>query len=132
MRVVDTNVVVRILVDDDRAQAERAAALLTEGEVLVLKTVLLESEWVLRSVYRLRRRRIASALRGLLGLPGVTVEDPSAVARALDWLDQGMDLADALHLASSPPGATFVTFDRALVRQAALLDGTPAAQDLGR
>lgn len=132
MRVVDTNVVVRILVDDDPVQVERAQALLAQGGVLILKTVLLESEWVLRSIYRLGRRRIASVLRGLLGLPGVTVEDSAAVARALDWLDREMDFGDALHLASTPPGATFVSFDRALVRQAARLVGAPTVRDLAR
>jgi len=129
VRVVDTNIVVRILVDDDPAQVKLAQAVLDQGDVLILKTVVLESEWVLRSLYRLRPQRIASILRGLFGLPGITVEDAIAVQRALDWFEQGMDFADALHLASTPIGATFLTFDRALVRQAVkLVDAPPTAE----
>jgi predicted nucleic-acid-binding protein len=129
VRVIDTNIVVRILVDDDRAQAEQAKAVLAQGDVLVLKTVILESEWVLRSIYGLDRQRIASILRGLMGLPGLTIEDAAAVTRTLDWFEAGMDFADALHLASTPTGATFLTFDRGLVRFARQLADAPLAAD---
>lgn len=58
------------------------------------------------------------ALKELLGLPGVDVEDPTKATLALDWFAAGMDFADALPLASCPDGTTFVTFDEALVRPA--------------
>jgi predicted nucleic-acid-binding protein len=115
---VDTNVVVRYLVEDDVAQTDRAEVVLRSGAVLVSKTVLLEAEWVLGSRYEFDRAAIANGLRGLLGLPGVSVEDPEAVARALDLHDQGFDFADALHLASSRRADAFATFDRALRRKA--------------
>jgi predicted nucleic-acid-binding protein len=115
---VDANVVVRYLVEDDVAQTDRAEVVLRSGAVLVPKTVLLEAEWVLRSRYEFDRPTIANGLRGLLGLPGVTVEDSEAVARALDLHDQGFDFADALHLASSRRADAFATFDHALRRKA--------------
>jgi predicted nucleic-acid-binding protein len=64
---LDTNVLVRIITNDDRAQAARAAAFLREQEqVFIPKTVMLELEWVLRSAYRIERRAIAAALRAVL------------------------------------------------------------------
>jgi len=51
MIAVDTNVLVRFLVRDDAKQAARAAALIQANEIWVCKTVLLETEWVLRSLY---------------------------------------------------------------------------------
>jgi len=51
MIAVDTNVLVRFLVRDDRKQAARAAALLRSSSVWISKNVLLETEWVLRSLY---------------------------------------------------------------------------------
>jgi len=77
---------------------------------------LLEAAWVLESVYDLSAGEVASALRGLLGLPDVRVEDASAVAAALDAPAKGLELADALHLLRAPEGAEFVTFDRALAK----------------
>ena len=118
MIAVDTNVVVRYLVEDDVAQTDRAEVGLRSGAVLVSKTVVLETAWVLRTRYRFGRAAIARGLRQLLGLPGVAVEDPDAVALALDLHDQGFDFADALHLPSSRQADAFATFDRALRRRA--------------
>ncbi len=118
MIAVDTNILVRYLVEDDIAQTDRAEAILRSGAVLLLKTVVLETEWVLRSLYRFERPAIDDGLTRLLGLPGIEIEDRQAVARALDWYGQGQDFADALHLASSGRADSFVTFDRALRRRA--------------
>jgi predicted nucleic-acid-binding protein len=130
MIAIDTNVVVRFLTRDDPTQAGRARALLLAEPVFLSKTVLLESEWVLRSGYRLARDAIATAFRSLLGLPGATVEDPPAVAQALAWYDNGLDFADALHLASSGPADRFATFDEMLVRRAKALPQAPIVVEL--
>jgi predicted nucleic-acid-binding protein len=115
---VDTSLVVRYLVEDDVTQADRAEAVLRGGAIWVPKTVILDLDWVLRSVYRLDRTAGANGIAKLLGLPGVEVEDQPAVARALDWYGQGLDFADALHLASSARAEAFATFDLALQRRA--------------
>jgi predicted nucleic acid-binding protein len=115
---IDTNVVVRFLTRDEPEQAARARALIGDGSILVLRTVILETEWVLRTTYRFDRAAIARGLRQILGLPGVEVEEPETVARALDLHDQGFDFADALHLASSRQADAFATFDHGLRRRA--------------
>lgn len=125
MIAIDTNVVVRFLTRDDPTQAGRARALLLAEPVFLSKTVLLESEWVLRSGYRLARDAIDTAFRSLLGLPGATVEDPPAVAQALAWYNSGLDFADALHLASSGPAGKFATFDEPLIRRVKALPQAP-------
>jgi predicted nucleic-acid-binding protein len=119
MTAVDTNVLVRFLTDDDPKQAAAARALFASGPVWIAKTVLLETEWVLRSVYRLQGVAIRHALVQLLGLPDVQAEDGSAVAAALELTAQGIQFADALHLVSRPKGVRFVSFDDAFVRRAA-------------
>jgi predicted nucleic-acid-binding protein len=82
------------------------------------KTVLLETEWVLRSIYEYEPQQIAAALRRLAGLPNVEIEDPAAAAQALDWYQQDLDFADALHLASKAKAANFLSFDQKLVKRA--------------
>jgi predicted nucleic-acid-binding protein len=118
MIAVDTNVLVRFLVRDNATQAARAAALVRANEIWVSKTVLLETEWVLRSLYGFSPESLASALRALGGLPTIFLEDEVAVAKALDWFKEGLDFADALHLASAGNAKEFATFDRKLARQA--------------
>jgi predicted nucleic-acid-binding protein len=123
MLAVDTNVIVRLLVDDDPVQAPLARRLFEQNDIWVSVTVLLECAWVLRSAYGMSARRSAELLRGLLGLDNVRVEDVDSVARAIDAVRGGLELADALHLARVPVGVEFVTFDKALVK---------AGQGLGR
>jgi predicted nucleic-acid-binding protein len=117
MIAVDTNVLVRLLTDDDRGQVAQARALFATEEVWVPKSVLLETSWVLKSVYRFRSTDIHEGLRKLLGLSNVTVEDRNAVVTALSFADQGLEFANALHFASSPAGARFFSFDESLVKR---------------
>ena len=111
MLALDTNVVVRLLVDDDPEQTRRARKLIEKHPVLVVATVLLETEWVLRGAYRVDRKRIVQSLRSLLGLPDLTVGSDDAVAQALEWFERGLDFAYALHLALTTDAEKFATFD---------------------
>ena len=114
MLAVDTNVIVRFLISDDSVQAERARAIFEGEAVLLLKTVLLETEWVLRRLYRLNPRRIGEAFMAMIALPAVQCEDLNAVTKAIGWMRKGLDFAYALHLASASPAGRFATFDRTL------------------
>jgi predicted nucleic acid-binding protein len=128
VRAIDTNVIVRFLTGDDPAQAARARKLIESGGIFVSTSVLLETEWVLRSGYGFAGGRLVPALRDFAGLPGVTLENPQLAARALDWAEQGLDFADALHLGSAQSCTAFLTFDRKLARVAAsVLDMSVAA-----
>jgi predicted nucleic-acid-binding protein len=121
---VDTNVLVRFLARDHPDQVARADDLFRRDQIWIPKTVLLETEWVLRDSYSFDRNRIRSDLRALLGRPTTHAEDEEAVSDALDWYAAGMDFADALHLASSRAADQFATFDRKFAAKAAKL--TPA------
>lgn len=118
MLAVDTNVIVRYLTNDDPQQSPRARQLIDTADVWVPTTVLLETEWVLRSIYRHGAAEIAAALRGFASLARVTLENAALVSQALDWLEGGIDFADALHLAAARDCEAFVTFDAAFVRAA--------------
>jgi predicted nucleic acid-binding protein len=128
MLVVDTSVVVRYLANDDTEQAARAHRLLARHDVIVPLTVLLESEWVLRTVFGFPAADVVRALRGFAGLPRVTVEAADTAAQALNWAEHGLDFADALHLAAARPHDGFVTFDKALARTARRI-GAPAVRE---
>lgn len=118
MLAVDTNIVVRLLTNDDATQTRRATALFASEQIYLSRTVLLESEWVLRFSYELPPDIILQALRKLVGLPSVVLEQPREVAEALDGFEQGLDFADALHLASSRRAGRFASFDRKLIKRA--------------
>jgi predicted nucleic acid-binding protein len=118
MLAVDTNLIVRYLTGDHPRQSAKARAVIDGEDVFVSTTVLLETEWVLRSVYSFDSAQVCVALRAFAGLPRVSLEDPALVATALDCAAHGLDFADALHLGRAEDCDAFVTFDQQLIRAA--------------
>jgi predicted nucleic acid-binding protein len=118
MFAIDTNLIVRYLTGDHREQSAKARNLIDGEDVFVCTTVLMETEWVLRSVYGFAAAQLAKALRAFAGLPRVTLQDARLVAQALDWMERGMDFADALHLAKADGCEAFVSFDQRFARAA--------------
>ncbi|MGD2115663.1 MAG: type II toxin-antitoxin system VapC family toxin [Acidobacteriota bacterium] len=101
---LDTNVLVRYLVEDDPGQSPRAVALIERavesGErFYVSEIVLCEVVWVLSSAYGYSRERIATALGGVLRARQLVIENPEAARRSLDRYAEGSaDFADYLIL----------------------------------
>ena len=118
MIAVDTNLLVRLLTSDDPSQARRAAKIMESDDIFIPKTVMLETEWVLRHAYGIEKINIIKGFQRLLGLRNVRVEDPDTVLQAISWYDSEFDFADALHLASSKRAKKFATFDSAVAKKA--------------
>jgi predicted nucleic-acid-binding protein len=118
MTAVDTNVLVRLLTGDDPKQAAAARSLFASGPIWIAKTVLLETNWVLHSLYGFDEDAIREAFTKLLGLNNVHTEDEPSVSAALALAAHGIEFADALHLSSRPLSAAFVSFDQSFVRRA--------------
>ena len=118
VRAIDTNIVVRIITNDDPEQVTRARAVLDKGEIFLPLTVCLESEWVLRTSYALSKEVIADSIVKFSGVEGVEVENPQALTQAIAWLREGMDFADALHLASAEGCEDMLSFDTKLAKAA--------------
>ncbi len=99
---LDTNVLVRFLVRDDEEQFERARKLIRrqaqDGQpVRISLLVLLETEWVLRSRYKLKKGDILSAFSDLLSAVDKSFEDEPSIEEALFvWKDSPAQFADCL------------------------------------
>lgn len=120
MRAVDTNVLVRILVEDDPEQCGRVQTLLRESEarrerIWVPLPVLLELLWVMRRVYGVAREEVADAVESLLALPVLAFEEEARVVEMVQASRRsGGDLPDLLiGLSARDKGAgPVLTFDR--------------------
>jgi predicted nucleic-acid-binding protein len=99
---IDTNVLVRFLLRDDEVQFGKVSRLIkrevgAKEDVFVSLLVLLETEWVLRSQYALKKRAIIEAISGLLDAMEVQFEDEPAVEETLFiWQDSAADFSDCL------------------------------------
>jgi len=118
MIAIDTNLLVRILTNDDPIQARRAAKILQSDDIFIPKTVILETQWVLHYAYAINKADIISGFQKLLGLPNIYPEDSETIAQAISRYQQGLDFADSLHLASSSGSDKFATFDAAFQKKA--------------
>lgn len=126
MIILDTNILLRYLLNDDLAQAERATRLLERASaVTVPPSVVLELVWVLECS-DCSRDEIVGALRHVLGLGNMRLGHESGLYRAVQWYEGGMDFGDAMHLGMSSPSDTLITFDREFVGKAKRLDAFPA------
>jgi len=130
---VDSNVLLRILLDDDAGQARRARRLAVEaaaaGGLFVNLLVLAETVWTLRRSYRYSRAQLLDVVSDLAGTSGVTLADHAAVTEALTICNTSpADFPDALISALNTRAgcATTYTFDR----NAAALPGYASVPDL--
>jgi predicted nucleic-acid-binding protein len=114
---VGTNVLVRAVVRDDKAQAEAAARVLRSANlVAVAASSLCELVWVLRRRYELSTAEVAAAIRALTAADNVETDRP-AVAAGLAMLDAGGDFADGVIAYEGRwlGAETFVSFDKKAV-----------------
>lgn len=123
---LDTNVVVRYLVQDDPDQSAIATAVidrLTEADPGYLSLVtVVELYWVLRRAYRVRPDRCAELLEGLLDARELRVDRDATVRAALTASRGGMDFADAViaELGRIAGCDHTVTFDQRAARHGAM------------
>lgn len=120
MIAADTNLLVRIIVDDDPEQADavrRWIRLYGHDGILVDHIVLVELAWVLRARYRHGRDAITRVLEALLDTAGLVVSEPELVRLALDGYASGRgDFADHLIRArtAAQGAAPLASFDKSL------------------
>lgn len=129
---LDTNVLARYYIEDKQdgqaMQHRQAARVLIESgrDLMVCKTVILELEWVMRGYCGFGSDETVAVLRHLLSLAHVTVEDRLGVENAMSCCEAGLDIADALHLASYRSCESMMSFDdRRFARRAVKLGQVP-------
>lgn len=134
MAALDTNVLVRWLTDDDAKQSVIVASLFESSakkdeRLFVTVTVILETEWVLRSRYRFDKPSVTAAMDALLSVTELEFQTEPALEHAL-WLFKqagSPDFADCLHVAlvSQAGQGPLLTFDE----RASKLEGAQLLRD---
>ena len=125
MRAIDTNVLVRLITRDDAKQTASAEAFVSRG-AWVSHLVLIETVWVLDSVFDLERAQIALAIEMLLNHRDLVLQDPDVVQAALAHFRKrskvGFSDCMVLEVARKAGHVPLGTFDRQLSK----LDGVDA------
>jgi predicted nucleic-acid-binding protein len=119
---IDTNILLRLWLNDDPAQSKRIDQLLSEhggspGSLLVTDVVLVEAVWTLKSAFEQDKHAQLIAVGSLLEETAFAFEDREAVAAALTLFESGSrGFADCLVVAKhARQGCDFTaTFDRGM------------------
>ena len=121
MIALDTNILVRYLVQDDEGQLLKVLQLLNRKRAtfFVCDLVLVEASWVLRDAYHWTGDDVADAFARLATIPNLAFENENRLRASLNALREGADLADELIVRTSLDlGAKeFATFDKDIVRR---------------
>ena len=125
MIALDTNLLARLLLADDKRQHARVVQLLAGTQDFNAPvTAMLELVWVLE-VNGVATSDIVRGLNLLLGLPNFKSQQADALRQAVAAYAQGLDFADALHMALSRGSQELATFDKDFARKAAKLGLLP-------
>ena len=121
---LDTNALVRMLIEDDedQFQAVRKAISLVENnsnQILLLSEVLMETIWVLESIYQCTREDISEFLERLTITSTFAFADPEVIRRAVHQYKQGGDFADLIIVgkAKESRAKKFFSFDKKLQKK---------------
>jgi predicted nucleic-acid-binding protein len=117
---LDTNILLRLLLDDDEKQANIARSLVADSPCFVSDTVLLEVSWVLLKSLRMPRSAVYEALLALISSETLNFDNRNSLETTLHRFQQGMDLPDAMHLmrAEAVSATSLATFDQAFIKAA--------------
>ncbi len=119
--IADTNILVRIVVADDKHQAALAQQVVRNAARVAIPTIVLcELNWVLSRLYKRPSAAIAASIRLLVEAKNVET-DQAPVAAGLAMLDAGGDFADGVIAFEGKllGGDAFVSFDKKAVKQLA-------------
>ena len=121
MIAIDTNVLIRILVNDPTSEKQCQLArslIIAHGDVWICRIVLIETVWVLQSVYRFTKDQIISTVEKLIQHPHIHLEEPKQINNALTIFSaSSVDFSDCLILNEAQnKKLTLYTFDKKLSR----------------
>ena len=116
MRVIDANIILRIVLRDDEALFERAKSVVKAGKCTVFNEIAAEVVFVLSKVYKIDRKELTEAVLEILDVENIELAEPEVLKTALKiYGEKSLDFADCLligyHLVY---GHEICTFDKKL------------------
>jgi len=121
MIALDTNAIIRVLIADDKIQAITVQDVIRDAElngrrILILSEVVIETIWVLESVYQCDNQEISMMVENLLSAPTFFLPDATVIRRALKQYKKEGDFADRLIVAQAKhhKARKLFSFDRKL------------------
>ena len=121
MIAFDTNALIRLLIEDDAHQATIVKNIVIQvennsGQILILPEVLIETVWVLESVYKCTREEIIRFLDMVLHTSTFALAEPTVLRTSVSQYKRGGDFADLIIVNQSKrlQARKLISFDKKL------------------
>jgi len=121
MIAFDTNALVRMLIEDNKSQARAVEEVVlfvqkNSLQIIILSEVLIETVWVLETVYQCTRSEVFQFLEGLISVSIFTFPDLPVIRKAIHQYKRGGDFADLIIVgqARKQKAKKFFSFDKNL------------------
>lgn len=122
MIAIDTNVLVRLIVEDDDIQAHKALKLLQQhNEVFISTVVICETAWVLESCYDIKKNKLIEVFENILRVEQFDVEYSESIWLALnEYKKINADFSDCVigAIAKTKGHYPVATFDKKAAKSA--------------
>jgi predicted nucleic-acid-binding protein len=113
MKRIDANIILRILLKDNKEMFEKARQIIKESYVFVSNEIIAEVVYVLLGVYKSSRFDICNSLIKFINVENIEVENKAVIEHALKiFLEQNFDFVDALLVSYYYEGDEIFTFDK--------------------
>lgn len=97
MRVIDANIILRIILRDDEELFERAKTIVNTEKCVVYNEIAAEVVYVLNKVYKIDRKELAEAVLKILSVENISPDEPEVLEKALIiYGEHSLDFADCL------------------------------------
>ncbi len=116
MKILDTNMILRFLLNDNQDMAKQVEELIDNNFVMVTSEVIAEVIYVMKSVYKIAKSDITQTLLEFVSLPTVTAEHLDVIEKGITlYAENNLDFVDCLLCAYNLQcGYEICTFDKKL------------------
>lgn len=118
MIIVDTNIILRYLLNDDEELNEKATEIIDNNDILIPTEVIVEASYVLKKVYNVEKEKIFEVIQQLIKMDGVNFQNKETIELAFKtYAEKNLDIVDGMLYAYSKNEKFKVeTFDKKLCK----------------
>lgn len=116
MIIVDTNIILRYLLQDSEELSKKAIEIIDNNEIFIPTEVIVEASYVLKKVYNVENEKINEAIKLLLDMEDIKFENKETIALAFKtYSEKNLDIVDCMLFAYNKiENYDIKTFDKKL------------------
>ena len=116
MIIVDTNIILRYLLQDSEELSKKAIEIIDNNEIFIPTEVIIEASYVLKKVYNVEKEKIYEAIKLLIDMEDTNFQNKETIEMAFKtYMEKNLDIVDCmLYAYNKNENYDIKTFDKKL------------------